>query len=342
MNQAKSFRVNRIVLLLILGLTAFIIYFLFFVNPASVIEVVSHTNLVYYTGAFVAYLTGVFFSALVWFSLLNNLYIKISVKSAFLFTWVGLFFDATVPQLGLSGDLAKTYLLCKASNEEPGKVGASVIGQKIMTMTITIVTLSLGLSLMLFSYSLPTTIAVAITAVLVLSIIALILVYYVSIKPKATQMLLNWLIRTITFFRSHWNPQNFRQKAQETLNKFHAGIEQLKAKPKALLQPTLYSVLSWTLDITVIFLTFIALGYAVPVDKVLIVYTLTGTLQAVGVAVFGINEIVMSTSFMVLGIPSALALSVTLLTRVVTLWFRLIMSYAAFQWTGIGIVRGKK
>jgi uncharacterized protein (TIRG00374 family) len=96
------------------------------------------------------------------------------------------------------------------------------------------------------------------------------------------------------------------------------------------------------LDITVIFLTFIALGYAVPVDKVLIVYTLTGTLQAVGVAVFGINEIVMSTSFTVLGIPSELALSVTLLTRVVTLWFRLIMSYAAFQWTGIGIVRGKK
>ncbi len=50
-----------------------------------------------------------------------------------------------------------------------------------------------------------------------------------------------------------------------------------------------------------------------PVDKVLIVFTLTGTLQTVGVTFFGFPELIMSVSFTALGIPAALSVSVTLL-----------------------------
>ena len=45
----------------------------------------------------------------------------------------------------------------------------------------------------------------------------------------------------------------------------------------------------------------------------------------------------MTVSFSALLIPASLALSVTLLTRVVNLWFRLIVSYLALQWAGIKI-----
>jgi hypothetical protein len=75
------------------------------------------------------------------------------------------------------------------------------------------------------------------------------------------------------------------------------------------------------------------------VDKVLIVFTLTGTLQTVGLTVFGFPEIIMSASFSVLGILPSLSFSVTLLTRVVNLWFRLVVSYFALQWAGIKIIR---
>ena len=85
-----------------------------------------------------------------------------------------------------------------------------------------------------------------------------------------------------------------------------------------------------------------ALGYPVPVDKVLIVFTLTGTLQTVGLTFFGFPELIMTVSFSALLIPGALALSVTLLTRVVNLWFRLIVSYLALQWAGIKIIRQKQ
>ena len=343
MNQAKKpFRPNAIVILLILGLIAFIVYFYFFINPAQVIAILSQTNPAYYAGAFIAYSLYVFLSALVWHRLLNSVSVKISTRKALLYTWVGLFFEATVPQLGWSGEVSKTYLLAKDSNIDAGKIGASVVGQKIFVMTMTIVALAIGLSSVLIGYSLPLLVTFLIALVLALSILALAVVYYVSIKPTATKTLLNWAIRVALFFRKNWNPQNFRLKADETLGRFHSGIAQLRANPKSLVQPIIYSIASFVFEVSVIFLTFIALGYSVPVDTVLIVFTLTGTLQTLGITLFGFPEIIMSASFTALFIPASLSFSVTLLTRVVNLWFRLIVSYAALQWAGVEIIRKNK
>lgn len=335
----KPFRVNAIVLLLILGLAAFIIYIYFFINPTEVIGILSKTDLTLYTGAFAAYFLFALFSSLVWQQLLNSLSIKVTKRKTLLFTWVGLFFDATVPQLGWSGEVSKTYLLAKDSKFDAGKIGASVVGQKIFTMTITIVALSGGLGLVLANYSLPFTTTLLIAVVLALSILALIIVYFVSIKPTATKTLLGWAIKIVLFFRKGWNPQSFKLKAEEALGKFHSGIKQLSQDPKALIKAAVFAVLSFVFEVSVIFLTFMALGYSVPVDKVLIVFTLTGTLQTVGITFFGFPELIMTVSFSALLIPASLALSVTLLTRVVNLWFRLIASYLALQWAGIKILR---
>ncbi len=342
MNTTKRpLGLNVILTVLILGLIAFILYFYFFINPAQVVDILSRTNLAYYAIAFASYFMFTFFSSLVWRNLLNNLSVKITEQRALLFTWVGLFFDATVPQLGWSGEISKTYFLTKDSNEASGKIGASVVGQKIFTITITVVAMGLGLGLVLISYPLPFIVTFLIALVLALSILSVLLIYYVSLKPKATKTLLNWGIRIASFFSKRWNPQNFMLKADEALGKFHLGMEQLKANPKALVKPIIYAVISFIFEVSVIFLTFIALGYPVPVDKVLIVFTLTGTLQTVGVTFFGFPELIMSISFTALGIPAALSVSVTLLTRVVSLWFRLIVSYGALQLAGLKIIRRK-
>ena len=340
MNSArKSFRLNAILVLLILGLAAFIIYIYFFINPSEVIGVLSKTNLAIYAGAFIAYSAFALFSSLVWQQLLSSLSIKISRRKTLLFTWAGLFFDATVPQLGWSGEVSKTYLLAKDSKLDAGKIGASVVGQKIFTMTLTIAALSIGLGLVLAKYALPLSTTLLISTVLALSILALALVYLVSIKPAATKTLLRWAIKIGLFFRKRWNPKNFQAKAEELLDKFHGGFKQLAERPDTLAKAAVFAVLSFVFELSVIFLAFVALGYPVPVDKVLIVFTLTGTLQTVGVTFFGFPELIMTVSFSALLIPASLALSVTLLARVVNLWFRLIVSYLALQWAGIKILR---
>jgi len=199
--------------------------------------------------------------------------------------------------------------------------------------------LTTGLSLVLINYSLPLTTALLIAFILSLSILGLGIVYYVSIKPTATKTLLGWAIKIVSFFRKRWNPQNFRSKGEEALGNFHVGISQLKADPRSLVVPIAFAVTGFICEISVVFLTFMALGYPVPVDKVLIVFTLTGALQTVGITIFGFTEIVMTSIFTFLGIPVDLSFSVTLLTRVVNLWFRLVVSYLALQWAGIKIIR---
>lgn len=335
----KPLRENAVLLVLILGLIAFVLYIYFFVNPGQVIRILSKTNLAIYAGAFVAYLLYTLCSSLVWQRLLTSLSVKITKRKAFLFTWVGLFFEATVPQLGWSGEVSKTYLLTKDSNAPAGKIGASVVGQKIFTMTLTIVALSTGLGFVLLKYSLPTTATLLIGLVLALSILTLGVVYYVSFKPAATKTLLNLAIKIILFFRKSWKPQNFRTKAEELLGNFHLGIEQLKKNPKALVEPISFAVLGFIFEVSVVFITFAALGQPLPVDVVLIVFTLTGTLQTVGVTIFGFPELIMTLTFTALYIDPAVAVSVALLTRVVNLWFRLIISYLALQWAGIKIIR---
>jgi uncharacterized protein (TIRG00374 family) len=161
----------------------------------------------------------------------------------------------------------------------------------------------------------------------------------VSFKPTTTKTLIKWVIKIALVFRHRWNPQNFKTKAEELLDNFHVGIEQLKRKPKKLVEPIIFAVLGFIFEVSVVFLTFIALGQPIPVDVVLIVFTLTGTLQTVGVTIFGFPELIMTLTFTALYIDPAVAVSVALLTRVVNLWFRLIVSYFALQWAGKKIIR---
>ncbi len=326
-------------IVLIAGLIAFVFYMIFYVDLKEVASTLTKTNLTIYAAAFIAYLSYTFFSAMVWHRLLKNLSAKITKTKAFLYTWVGLFFDATIPQLGWSGEVSKTYLLAKDSKVETGKIGASVVGQKIISMTLTITALSAGLLLILFKYTFPIESTLLICLVLFLSIVALVFVYYVSIKPSATKKILNWGIKILKFFRKNWNNENFRIKADGTLDRFHLDIDQLKSNPKGLIRPIIFAICGFIFEVSVVFLSFAALGQPLPVDVVLIVFTLTGTLQTVGVAFFGFPELIMSMTFMALYIDPAVAVSVTLLTRAVNLWFRLVVSYVTLQIVGIKILK---
>jgi len=338
----KTRRFNPILIVLAAGLAAFLVYLAFFVDLNQVAATLSQTNLTVYWAAFACYILYVACSSLVWRSLLGTLSVNLSTRKAFLYTWVGLFFDATVPQLGWSAEVSKTYLLSKDQNVESGRVGASVVGQKIFTMTITITALSAGLVWLLIRYAFPLLEALLISSVLALSILTLAVVYYVSFRPSATKTLLRWVIKIMRFFRKNWNPEGFTSKAEEMLGSFHQSISQLQKHPRKLVAPAVYAVVGFLFEVSVMFVAFAALGQPVSVDVVLIVFTLTGTLQTVGAAFFGFPELIMTVTLTSLSISPAVAVSVTLLTRLVNLWFRLVVSYGALQFAGVKIIRQNK
>lgn len=337
---------KRILAFTSVGLLVLVIYLYFFVGTGSVVETLVHTNLPIYASAFVCYTLSVYFVSLTWHSLLRNLKVQVTQKRTLLLTWFGLFFDATVPEPGWTGDLSKAYLLSKKIRQDPGGIVATVVEQKILTMAITILDLVLGFILFASTYvwtAASTEAAIFIAVIIVISAGSLITVYYVSTRPKVTSRLLGWLERAILFVRrGKWDQESFHSGATETLNRFHQGIQTLSTGRRALIRPILLCLLSWTFDLSVVFLVFASLGYPIPVDKVLIVYALTGSLQSIGISFVGFTEIVMTGSYTALGIQLALGLSVTLLTRLITLWFKLVVSYIAFQFAGTEILMEPK
>jgi uncharacterized membrane protein YbhN (UPF0104 family) len=98
----KKLQSKSILIVLAAGLAAFLLYLFFYVNPAQVAETLAETDLAIYLLAFLCYVANTVFSSLVWYKLLGGLEVNVSRGKAFLYTWVGLFFEATVPQLGWS------------------------------------------------------------------------------------------------------------------------------------------------------------------------------------------------------------------------------------------------
>lgn len=336
---AKPIQSKPIIIILIAGLIAFFLYLFVYLDPQEVAQTLAETDLALYAAAFFMYTLNTVFSSLAWHRLLDRVNVKVARSKAFLYTWTGLFFEATVPQLGWSAEISKTYMLSKDAKIDAGKIGSSVIWQKIFNITLTVITLSTGLGLVLLNSALPLSAALLITVVLLLSITALCIVYYVSLKPSATKTLVKWAVRIVRFFRRNWNPTGFVAKSESALGNFHSGVAQLRAKPKALVLPLLYSASSFACEVSVVFLAFAALGQPIRIDAIFIVFTLTGVLQTVGVAFFGFPEVVMAFTLQALSISPEVAIAVTLLTRIVTLWFRLCVSYGALQWSGLKIIR---
>lgn len=343
MSMAQPRLTRRILLFVFFGLLVLAVYFYYFVGTSNIIDALKRVNFFYYVLAFVAFVVDVLFYSLAWQSLLKNVRVSLKIRRVFLFTWAGMFFDATVPDPGWSGDLSKAYMLGKTSGEDTGRIVASVVGQKIIITVVTVFSLVLGLVLLAAKYTITSIVLVFSGVVLSLLALSLVIVVYLSSRPLVTKAILNWLIRLgCSLRRGRWDPSSFRLKAEETLNTFHEGIKTLSANPKSLILPVAFSLVSWGFDVLVTFLTFIALGYPVPVYGVLIVYASTGTLQTFGVSIIGFTEVVMSSFYTILGIQPAISLAVTLLARIVTLWFKLAVSYVAFQWVGIQILKAKK
>lgn len=334
---------KKMLLFIGFGLLILVLYIYYFVGTVNIAYVIRRVDPVYYASAFIVFVVAVFFASLTWHSLLSNLSVKVRVRRTFFLSWVGMFFDVIVPDPGWSGDLSKAYMLAKTSDQDAGRIVASVVSQKIISMVVTVANLVVGLVLLARNYLLSGAVLIFINVVLFISVFSLFIVWYLSIKPKATRRMLGWIIKAVTFLRrGHWDPTAFQRRAEGFLSEFHKGVSTLGAKPKALARPLLFSLLSVGFDVSVVFLTFASLGYPIPVDKVLIIYALTGSLQILGISFVGFTEVIISGAYTVLGIPAALSLSVTLLTRIVTLWFKLIVSYVAFQWAGAEILMGRK
>jgi uncharacterized protein (TIRG00374 family) len=154
----------------------------------------------------------------------------------------------------------------------------------------------------------------------------------ISFKPKGAKRAANLIIRGIArLTRNRVNLFKFQAEIDTLLDQYHLGTKILLKNPKMLGQPMILSFFAWGFEIVTLYLVFVSLGLLVPPDKVIIVRSIAGNVEAQGYAFAGYAQIITTALYTALGIVPALAASVGILGGVVVFWLKTAVSYVAFH-----------
>jgi len=340
MSEEGGFPLKRTgVVIIAAGLFVFLLYLYFFVSFGDFAADIQKANPFYYSLAFGSMLLSVAFYSLAWQRLLHVLSVKCSFLKSFQIVWIGSFVDLLVPAESISGDISRVYLMSKESGENAGKVVASVIAHRVLSMTITLGGLVISSVYFAVTYR-PSMLVISSVSLLGGgTLLTLALIFYFSRKRQATARIVAWIVRLLVrLSHGRWAFERLKQSAEKMLNAFHDGIDTLIAQKSRLVLPVSLSILAWVLDLLISALVFQALDALRSFSLIAIVYSISVAIQTIPLGVpgeVGVLDIVMTSLYTLLGVPITIAAVATVLIRILTLWLRLLIGGLTIQWLGI-------
>jgi uncharacterized protein (TIRG00374 family) len=328
-------------LLPIVGLIVFFLYiYIFNVDILQIITIVQSINIYIYLLAAILVILDTFFFTLTWYFLLKLLSVKLSIMKAQLFVWFGIFIDTLIPAESISGEISKIYLASKEQDGTAGKVTASIVAQRLIGMSVNIIVLFVGATLLLFEGHLFGLMLDLILILVALTIVFLLLILLLCVKEQWTMRILNVVIKFVErVSRGRWKLANVREEAVDAAKAFHGAMREFGHSPRKLFIPSSLSLISWIISLVVFYLSFLSIGYgSINWGAILVIYAIFTAAKSIPIGVpfeVGLPEITLTTLFIWVGVPPQTSATVTILIRILTLWLRFFIGFAAQQWLGI-------
>lgn len=316
----------------VIGILAFLIYlYLFNVDIPTIIETVQRIDLSIYILSILFVFVETFFYTLSWQSLLNFLSVKLSIVKVYLYVWYGIFMDISVPAASISGEVSKLYLVTREQSGTSGKVVATLVTQRLISMGTIISSLIIGIGILSaerptsgLPFKLTLFFAIATTLFLVLFVL-------LCFKETWTLKIIDAVIRFVNYVSGgRWNLTKIKEDAIKAARMFHDSMKEFGRAPKTLFTSTLFIVLSWLSSLSIAYLVFLALNFHVQWGVILVTCSIVIVLPA-----RGLPEIAMTTIYTLLGVPPQISATATILTRILTFWLRFFVGFAAQQWLEI-------
>jgi len=333
-------------LLVMAGLFVFLLYLYFLVPFDEVVTTTQQANLIYYLLAFSCLFISMSFFSLTWQRLLHLVSVKVSFLKASQYVWIGSFIDLLVPAESVSGDISRIYLVSKESNADAGKVVASVVGHRLLSGFVVFGGFLISSVYFILKYSPPTIVQEALAIILAVSVVSQSLLFYLSTRKHATEKVVNWVFNLLgRLSRGRWHFDRPRKSAEKMLTAFHDGIATFGQRSRMLVLPVIFAIVAWFFDLLIVVLVFFSLGslgVTVSLSLIVVVYSIGVGLQVIPIGIpaeIGVYEIIMTSVYTLFGVPIAVSAVATLLTRVITLWVKLLIGGVAVQWLGIKAFR---
>jgi uncharacterized protein (TIRG00374 family) len=338
MNSNRPKLTRKTILLPIVGLAVFFLYILIFnVDIPEIIATAETADPLIFSAAIAVSLAEVFFYAVSWRSILNYLQVKISVMSSYLFVWYGTFMDIIIPAESISGEVCRVYLVNREQSGTGGKVVASVVTQRLIGMGMNVTFLVAGITL-LFTDTAVNPIIFNLILFFTVSIAAImLLLLLVSFKETWSRKVITSLVRVGEFLtRGRWKQlDRIKEEALTDAAIFHGSMKELIRRPQTLVVPSTLLAINWICSLSIPYLVFLSLGYAIPWSVVFITGSIVVAVKSIPIGVpfeVGLPEITMTTLYTAMGIPAGLSATATILSRIITLWLRFGIGFASQQW----------
>lgn len=335
----KYLSVKRSVLIMAVGLTAFLVYLYFYIGIPKIIEVVEDINsfqyAFYYSIALISVLLSVFFWSTAWNSILRSLKVKISYRKAYLYYWVGYFSDLVVPCATICGELTRLYLVQKETDKSYGVLAASAVTNRIVAYTIVTIGLYSGGALIFLKPGVPSVISNVFYVLLAgVTFYLAVLLYLASAKHAAKNFAAVYQKLYKTLRPKSYSPFKDLQTRQ-SLESYYSGFKIFRESPRLLIKPFLLHLLSYFFGIIVYILIFDALGFPSSLEFYIVVYFIATAVQDAAASFsVGSLEFILGSLFVLYGLPHGSAFVTALLVRSAGFWFPLLVGFIAVQYLG--------
>jgi uncharacterized protein (TIRG00374 family) len=151
----------------------------------------------------------------------------------------------------------------------------------------------------------------------------------VSFRKTLAWRVVDALLRFLGYVtRGRLDLADLKPKARSVLDSFHEGFHLLRDRSWTLMIPVGFSVIAWLLNLSITYFTLVALNVDVPLSAIIVVFSIIDALQTIPVGVpgeVGVIEIAMTTLYTALGVLPALSATITILVRIVTMWFKVLI-----------------
>lgn len=340
MLQGRRGLLTKTLPFLLVGVVILFLYLHFFVGIPDLVETMQRTNMYVYSFGVLLALVDIVLYSLAWQYFLRALSVKVDFKKTFGFTWVGFFADFMIPSESVSGDITKIYLMSNELEGEAGKVAASVMTQRLVFTVINLGSFIVGsAACLVLRYTMPQQVINAVLLMILLTSVSLAFLALLFTRRPWMERLLEWSLRVSELVsRGRFKKEEWKPRATVFVEVFYNATASFGERPRKLVFPVLFSVSAWIISFITCFVSFLSLGYYVPLTVIVIVYSIGIAVQYVPLGVpaeVGVTEIVMTGLLSLFGVPPEMSAAGTILTRFLTTWLRLIIGFLAVQWVGM-------
>jgi uncharacterized protein (TIRG00374 family) len=315
-------------LLTSLGLVIFVAY-LAYSNPFSVLMELGRFDPWVFALAVLVNYVGLFFFSASWYLLLRALNVGVSIWESVQAMFVSLFVVWLVP-IPVGTEIIRAYLVKDEENSDMGKAIASVVVHKAYY--------NIAFGALIAIAALMVTVFRG-EAIPVRSELVFFVILFAAVSSVIYGLFLNPGLLMGVYERSPgWVRRNLFDRMVDSRMRergFPAVIEEIDSAVSSLMAQPLNNLLSilmvafhWSTGSLTAYMVSLSLGSPIDFWAIVLVYALIEFIQQLNIFIpggLGIIDATLTGAFVLLGVPLSMASAISLLTRLATYWFEVIL-----------------